>query len=187
MLRRVVYRLSYDKITAIILGTYVGMPTLCGNISGFSYIIDAIALKSAALVALCDPLELVNDESYPTILTVDGLGKEASKQEETSMYFNKFSRVFDDFTKIYVAQLVWLFNASNHKGRDASFALNDAVDRLDSGHTNRHPNFDTIHPYFWIEPTGLFEKPLETPACKERWTVLAILNKLEKYCILTLP
>nr|QQP18681.1 putative capsid protein [Soybean thrips-associated totivirus 1] len=147
------------------LNKHMGLPSLNSSsprdICGY---VDSILLKTAALVAHCDPGQIHNDEWFPTIHTVMS---EAAPEREAGgntepddafvhAQYNNLSMSFSQFAQNYTSGLSKLFLFGTHTPASTSQLV--ACYRTMSYTHNRHLRFATIAPYYWIEPTSLMPR-----------------------------
>lgn len=130
----------------------------------YRQIVDAIAIASAACVAIADPLIELDGRVYPTVVTsndaVDQAGADplvgAGLQARMAGLIANHS---GNFCYNYIRAITYLFGLE----LNSSFSLGEssrAATHMIGCFTSlarvgtRHSNFNTIAPFFWIEPTG---------------------------------
>lgn len=139
------------------------MPSMHSK-SSICAVIDSILLVSAAGVALCDPGVNISGNVFSTVLTNedDFEGDRSEGVKKPSNYgqrnFTKIQYACGQFFANYCKFLSDMFGLKNESSKAEMFlrhSLNcygtECVDK-------RHLNFQTIAPFFWIEPSSLFKK-----------------------------
>lgn len=145
--------------------SFAGLPRPAAhNQQCYRQIIDAIAIASAACVAVADPLIEVDGKLYPTIVTSsDGVDQAdanpANGEGLQARMAGLIANHCGNFCNNYVRALSYLFGLESH----CSYALgvtSRAATHMVGCYTSlarvgtRHCNFNTVAPFFWIEPTG---------------------------------
>ncbi|ART91348.1 coat protein [Ustilaginoidea virens RNA virus 6] len=141
---------------------YPFLPPLAAEDAGAtSAWVDTIALKTAALVAHCDPCTQASGGVYPTIfVSADGVVSPAGTHEpagtnrDAAAIGRQIAGDVGRFAPIYMRGLCRLFGlaaisgvAESHFSTTASVALSMSEDR--------HLRHKTVAPYFFVEPTSL--------------------------------
>lgn len=143
------------------LGAYVGLPALSStsptSIAGY---VDTIALKTAGLVAHCDPGVMLNGSWFPTVLvsSADSDEKkvpgETEEGTDTDVSSNRLAllNVFSDFARQYCQALAKLFLFTSSSGiAERHFQETPAW----LSNEERHLKYKSLSPFFWVEPTSL--------------------------------
>lgn len=145
-----------------------GVPQPSGRLISFRKIMDGIALATAGLVAVSDPLTLLDGKAFSTIFTSTtgtphedaGIGVKGTTADSKELT-GKIAMDCDVFSKNYVAALGRLFGTT---GSGDSAVANGGVAasrhlmtcfRSIANSDNRHMKFKSVAPWFWIEPTGV--------------------------------
>lgn len=161
VLRSSKFRVPYGGINQQ-LRSYPALPPLAGTSLAYaSAWVDAIALKTAAVVAHCDPCVTAVGGIYPTVFTANnGEVSPPGSQEEDGSDADALSigrQISGDgsrFAPTYLRGLVKIFGLQTVSGvAEAHFctALGSAMFNT----ADRHLKHKTVAPYFWIEPTSL--------------------------------
>jgi hypothetical protein len=138
---------------------YRGIPIpVSRNRAIITGIIDGIALATAGLVSVCAPTCLKDGLVYPRVfsssaLTPDGKALEIAR---------RISESSGEFSELYCKSLATLFGVT---GSDAlsSRALQAAFASC-CAESDRHLKYETVSPFYWIEPTSLFSQNFATPS-----------------------
>lgn len=161
VLRRCEYMAPFGGVYTELAKGYFGLPTGSEyNPRTFVAIVDAIALKSAALVALSDPLIFHEGKFFPTVM-IDSdtavsaagtivAGTDDGEQRMTRMLYQCSS----EFCSIYAKNLSWLFMVQG--GHDIAATVLSRQFASIAGQRTRHLRYTAAAPFFWIEPTSLF-------------------------------
>lgn len=155
------FRVPYGGINQS-LRAYPALPPLAGTSLGAAAAwVDAVALKTAALVAHCDPCVSAEGGLYPTVFTSNSgaIGHAGNTEEEgTHGDANAIGRQItadgSRFAPVFIQGLLQLFGLrSNSAIAESHFCstLSSAMFNV----TDRHLMHKTVAPYFWIEPTSL--------------------------------
>ncbi|QTE76049.1 coat protein [Neofusicoccum parvum victorivirus 2] len=168
------FRVPYGGINQA-LREYPALPPLASVAqTAVASWVDAIALKTAALTAHCDPLVAGEGGLFPTVFVASGGPPSAPGTDEgavTDAHAASIGRQFaadlGRFAPAYCRGLTQLFGlrsnsgiAEQHLCTAGSRSLSRAGADLD-----RHLRHKTVAPYFWIEPTSLIPHDfLGTPA-----------------------
>ncbi|BAV56301.1 capsid protein [Fusarium poae victorivirus 1] len=161
VLRRTGFRAPYGGINQD-LRDYPQLPPLASlSTAATSAWVDAIALKTAAIVAHCDPCVRADGGYYPSVFTassgdISPPGTEEGEVPE-AVATNIGRQISSDvgrFAPLYMRGLCYLFGMSSTSGIAEAHFSTTAADHL-SGTTDRHLRHRTVAPYFWIEPTSL--------------------------------
>jgi len=147
------------------LDSYVGLPALSTtNGDTVACYVDAIMLGAAAVVAHCDPGITHNGVWYPTIVSGDALGSKVmvpgtastsigvSAGNRPSRNLSAILRGAAPFCNNYTAALAKLFGMRD-SGSIASLHLLSSLGAVSPN--CRHLDYDTVAPYFWVEPTSI--------------------------------
>nr|QDB74981.1 MAG: putative capsid protein [Pericornia byssoides totivirus 1] len=164
LFRHARFRVPYGGINQG-LRDYPALPAVGALSAGVtSAWVDAIALKTAAIVAHCDPCVQATGGLYPTVFTSntgDVMPPGSVETEPTVADARAIGRqIAGDvgrFAPLYMGGLLRLFGLqTNSQVAEAHFctvagsALTDTRDR--------HLQHKTVAPYFWIEPTSLIDR-----------------------------
>lgn len=164
------------------IGVYVGLPALSStspaNIAGY---VDALALKTAAVVAHCDPGITFEGQWFPTVLSAGSSeappppgadeavapkakGKAAAAFSEAVLgaplvrstivkaHKSALAQAFGPFASNYIRALMKLFNANSDSGNAARHFI-ECPHLLSED--ERHLAYASVAPFYWIEPTTL--------------------------------
>lgn len=153
------------------LAPYVGLPALASTSpSAIACYVDTIALKTAALVAHCDPGLYLNGSWFPTVISsaasqVEVVPGEAQEGTAEDIAANRLGimPVFFDFAEQYCSALAKLFLFSSCSGK-ASQHLQLAPAYL--ADDERHLKFTSLSPFYWIEPTSLIPRNFVGSVCE---------------------
>nr|QDH90570.1 MAG: hypothetical protein H4RhizoLitter2099_000001 [Totiviridae sp.] len=160
-LRACRFRVPYGGINQA-LRAYPALPPLASSsASAASAWVDAIALKTAGLVAHCDPCVTGPGGLYPTVFTSNtgsigaaGCTGEAGTDNDARAIGRQISGDTSRFAPTYIRGLNMLFGRQTNSGvAEAHFSSAVASAAYDS--TDRHLRHKTVAPYFWVEPTSL--------------------------------
>jgi hypothetical protein len=178
-LRAVSFQPSFGGISQAIAG-YNGLPIPNGDtVRSWASFVDGIALTTAAVAALADPLVSFNGRLYPTFYSSTAQPRGTSGVDVgtshtcTEDIANKVASGCGDFCTNYVKLLTKLFSLSegsyvDKAARHMIFSFSEACVS-----TNRHLAFPSVAPYFWIEPTGIVDfDASEYPAVREGYAHL---------------
>lgn len=164
VLREGSFRVPYGGINQG-LREYPALPPLAGlGPSATSAWVDAVALKTAAVVAHCDPCVIASGGLYPTVFTADdGEVGDAGREEEAPTDRNartigrQIAADSGRFAPLFIQGLNKVFGRTTNSGiaeghfcTSLSYAIYDGSDR--------HLKHKTVAPYFWIEPTSLIPR-----------------------------
>ncbi|BFZ58411.1 hypothetical protein PYCC9005_005473 [Savitreella phatthalungensis] len=142
--------------------SYFGLPKHPDDLVSFHGNVDGIALKTAALVAHCDPCVQVNGEWFPTILgdgamsavrdaeLITTSGKRADRN------WGRLRQVFPSFSRIYCAALTKLF-AFPPSDSGADILFNHTIDSIEEVKNSVPLYYGSFAPFFFIEPTSLVD------------------------------
>nr|BBJ77935.1 coat protein [Alternaria alternata victorivirus 1] len=167
-LRRVLrgssFRVPYGGINQA-LRDYPGLPPLAGHFtSAVSAWVDAIALKTAAAVAHCDPCTIATGGSYPTVFTsatgavsAPGTDETDAGDADSRTIGRQISSDSGRFAPLFVRALTGIFGLNTISGVAEAFHCTAAGQELLES-TDRHLRHKTVAPYFWIEPTSLIPR-----------------------------
>ncbi|AHH25154.1 coat protein [Ustilaginoidea virens RNA virus 3] len=143
---------------------YPFLPPLAAEDGGAtSAWVDSIALKTAALVAHCDPCTHATGGAYPTIFVANdgavqpvGTHEPAGTERDAASLGGQIAADVSRFAPLYMRGLVKLFGLRANSGVAESHFSTVANVTL-SGTKDRHLRHKTVAPYFFIEPTSLIE------------------------------
>lgn len=146
--------LPYAASVPVLEGSHLG--TLCGAV-------DSILLTTAALVAHCDPMVVVDGDLYPTTYSleptsVDGQG---NLVDGAALHVNMARALCEGssgFVQNYVRALAKLFELSNNEADEHAARQLATCFELYATTGSRHAAYEVVAPYFWIEPTSLIPK-----------------------------
>ena len=153
------------------LAPYVGLPALASTSSAsIACYVDAIALKTAALVAHCDPGVQLNGAWFPTVVAsshkadekLPGETQDGTDSDSASNFLGLMSSM-GDFAEIYTRALAKLFLFGSSSGL-AALHMQAAAGCL--GNTERHLKYSSVSPYYWIEPTSLIPRNFAGSVCE---------------------
>jgi hypothetical protein len=160
-LRACTFRVPYGGIN-MSLSQYPALPPLAGHhASAASAWVDAVALKTAALVAHCDPCVPATGGWYPTVFTsntgtVSPPGtEEAEPTDNDALAIGR--QIKGDsarFAPLYMRGLNLLFGRTSNSGV-AEMHYHAALGHALYDTADRHLKHKTVAPYFFIEPTSL--------------------------------
>jgi len=187
VLRRRNFGPSRGGIYCQLAETYIGLPvpSISSNAS-FSNYVDQIALMTAGAVALCDPLVKMEGKYYPTTVTTEreALGedatpemKKAASNKVIKSNASSIAITADQFSSTYVSELCKIFSVKEGEPmRAAVLSINARMgDMVKSG--SRHLDYEVVCPFFWIEPTSLFNYRPNTLAQQEGYGCLGIVDE----------
>lgn len=150
---------------------FVGLPVPDVRNPGLiTTLVDAIALKTAGLVALCAPLAVVNGKKFPMVYVSDqaprvhdgGVDSPAGDNWGESIA-GQLAADMALFSGQYAAALAEVFGVSCSTGNTVRM-LDAQAGSIVRQANNRHLRFAACAPWFWIEPTSLFGTRLDTEA-----------------------
>lgn len=145
--------------------SFAGLPRPAAhNQYCYRQIVDAIAIASAACVAVADPLIEIDGRLYPTVVASnDGVDQaDADPARAVDLRVRMAGLIANhsgNFSYNYIRALSYLFGVEGN----SSFSSGDncrAATHMIGCFTSlarvgtRHSNFNTICPFYWIEPTG---------------------------------
>ncbi|AJA41108.1 coat protein [Phomopsis vexans RNA virus] len=159
--RHCTFRVPYGGINPS-LREYPGLPPLASTLTGhISAWCDAIALKSAAAVAHCDPCVTASGGTYPTVFTSNrGLVSPPGTDEadlgdaDADAVGRQVGADLGRFSPVYMDALTTIFGLRAVSGVADAVFRTVGRDYLNGAH-DRHLRHKTVAPYFWIEPTSL--------------------------------
>nr|QFX68258.1 coat protein [Bipolaris maydis victorivirus 2] len=166
------FRTPYGGINQA-LRDYPALPA-AGSLSAstMSAWVDAIALKTAAIVAHCDPTVTATGGVYPTIFTAAAGDVSPPGTDEGDTVADADGRAIGRqiagdlgrFSPLYMGGLNRIFGLqTNSQVAEAHFC--SVAGAYLSNNVDRHLRHKTVAPYFWIEPTSLIDVNfLGTPA-----------------------
>ncbi|UYD40980.1 coat protein [Botryosphaeria dothidea victorivirus 3] len=158
------FRVPYGGINQS-LRHYPALPPLASTAqSAVSAWVDAIALKTAAVVAHCDPLVPGAGGLYPTVFVsrgnapaAPGTNEGVVTDHEALSVARQLAQDLGRFAPLYMRALTSIFGLRANSGvAELHFcaAAGRYLDR-DGPNVDRHLRHGTVAPYFWIEPTSL--------------------------------
>lgn len=166
LLRGGSFRVPYGGINQS-LRAYPALPPLAG--SGPSYTsawVDAVALKTAAAVAHCDPCVTVNGGLYPTVFTSSQGDLQPPGNSESNPTLHdgqsigrQISGDGSRFAPLYIRALNYIFGRSTNSGVAESHMCS-ILNQVMYNAEDRHLQHKTVAPYFWIEPTSLIPRDM---------------------------
>nr|UTQ50927.1 MAG: coat protein [Koper totivirus 3] len=175
ILRADAFRVPYGGINQA-LRQYPALPALANDAqSATSGWVDTVALKTAAVVAHCDPLVPGDGGLYPTVFTssqgavlppgtVDADPSVADGRSIGRQLASDLGR----FAPLFMRGLTALFGLRSSSGVAEGHFCTVAARRLNppaDDAVDRHLRYKTVAPYFWIEPTSLIPRDfLGSPA-----------------------
>lgn len=138
------------------------LPIGNANIQAF---MDGIALKTAALSAMSDPLQSLEERRYPTVIRLskepngEHMSVEETKNELQEELTTQVMATADDYAYNYLDFLTDMFT-TDVGDIDAAVKQFLAMLRTACAKPAVMQSFQskTIHWMFWVEPTTLFEK-----------------------------
>ncbi|AAD11602.1 coat protein [Sphaeropsis sapinea RNA virus 2] len=164
LLRHDAFRVPYGGINQA-LRQYPGLPPLASVAqSAVSAWVDAIALKTAAVVAHCDPLVPGAGGLFPTVFVSRGDVPAAPGTAEGDItdaqalsVARQMAADLGRFAPMYMRALTMIFGLrSNSAIAEQHFCTAGARYLDQDGHRiDRHLRHGTVAPYFWVEPTSL--------------------------------
>lgn len=148
------YTPSYGAVYAFDTSSFIAFPSPgVGDRRGIAAVVDSILLTTAAGVALCDPGVSVGKNILPTVYT--------ENKNETAQYaslhiskINLYGRFFFDRYATFLARVFGL--SCNSKKASMFLAFSSSV-LSRSVNCSRHLNFETVSPFFWIEPSSIIK------------------------------
>ncbi|AZT88636.1 coat protein [Colletotrichum zoysiae totivirus 1] len=173
LFRHAAFRVPYGGINQGVRH-YPTLPALASTAnSDVAAWVDAIALKTAAIVAHCDPLVPGNGGMYPTVFTAaagdispPGTDEGDPTEADARAVGRQIAADLGRFAPLYMRGLAQLFGARTNSGiAESHFCTAAALALEQAGQVDRHLRHKTVAPYFWIEPTSLIPKDyLDSPA-----------------------
>lgn len=146
---------------------YIGMPipSVTSN-SSFTSCVDSILLSSAAICSLSDPGMLYNGEVRASVFSSDSEDLESIRNDLAG----EIHEYGYDFCVSYSKNLRQLFGLGGDDEKVATFLMHS----MGSDHlrNSRHLEYETVSPFYWIEPTSLFKECDESLMTKEGLGVL---------------
>lgn len=190
--RRGQFCAPYGAVISSAARGFMGLPIpSVSHHASFVALVDSIAIASAALTAVCDPMIKYDGKYYPTVSSYQG-GSFAAPGANTALtgtdvlsaqlwHANNIGAICGTFCHIYVRELAKLFVVSGGESVAADCHMARFNDYDENG--SRHLAFRSVAPYYWIEPTGMFKSMPETDACKMGYGPIAPVGlKVEKPC-----
>lgn len=161
VLRSGCFRVPYGGINQG-LREYPALPPLAGAgpscVSGW---VDAVALKTAALVAHCDPCVTSSGGLYPSVfistqgeIGSSGRPEEAGTDADARAIGRQLSGDGSRFAPTYIRGLLKIFGRATNSGVAEAHFCTVLSQYMYEG-VDRHLRHKTVAPYFWIEPTSL--------------------------------
>ncbi|BAF98177.1 coat protein [Magnaporthe oryzae virus 2] len=174
LFRHAAFRTPYGGVNQS-LRAFPSLPALAGTANtAVAAWVDAIALKTAAAVAHCDPLVPGPGGLFPTVFTsADGPISPAGTPEgeptdaDARAIGRQISADLGRFAPLYMRALGQIVGTRTVSGVAESHFCTVASLALDQGGgmVDRHLRHKTVAPYFWIEPTSLIPRDfLDSPA-----------------------
>lgn len=176
ILRKQGFVRSYGGIYTAMMEDYMGLPApTTGDLASYSALVDSILLKTAAAVAIADPCELIGEEYFPSVFCSDGreLGDGSNNEgtaEDALNLSRKIGAGAGNFCKNYIKTLGEIFMVYGNEETAANFLL--SAFQQPHNTANRHLRYNTVAPFYWIEPTGLFSIKHSTVANDHGFGVL---------------
>lgn len=167
--RNVLRRGKYAAPVGVVLDSHrdvVGLPRVLGRSrAGLCSLVDGIALATAGMVAVSDPLVEVRGAMLPTVCYAsagveEGGAVVAGAQAMGNAIHDDIGHTWGQFSAIYVRKLGELFAVAT---TDANYVV--AARGLGAkfmslaGVRDQHLEHAVVHPYFWVEPVPV------VPAC----------------------
>jgi hypothetical protein len=175
VMRDVLRRAAFAPPSGGIMTTlpkYTGLAKPSGGLASFQAFVDGIALATAGAVAACDPMIESDGKLYPTVLLAAGAPREregchdVGTIEDSASLVRQLAVEAPRFCEYYIPALCELFNVSGNEHvakRHMVACFNSMV-----GTTPAHLRHKVIAPWFWVEPTGVYDGMLgATPATRE--------------------
>lgn len=142
-------------------------------------VVDSILLISAAGVTLCDPLVMVKESMFPTVFTCKPKGSDQQLFDyERQCFKSNLGHIQlngKKFFQNYANFCGKMFGLTESTSNVQSF-LSNSTTILSRNMSNRHLKFQTVSPFFWIEPTSLFSESTGSLAEKYGFGPIAFLN-----------
>lgn len=140
---------------AIALPKYTGLPKPVSGPNGFSHLVDSVALETAGIVALADPMTEIDGRLYPTTVSSfadnGGVGKQANANDALA----NIKTIAANSTAFSIKYSELVGDVFSSKGNEFSVSKHiDATIMSMIGTHNRHLEYKVMCPWFWIEPTG---------------------------------
>ncbi|ALR68224.1 coat protein [Nigrospora oryzae victorivirus 1] len=159
--RSCTFRVPYGGINSA-LSQYPQLPPLAGSsAASVSSWVDAVALKTAAAVAHCDPCVTATGGLYPTVFTSSsgqvgaaGTAGDDPTNADAQDVARQLAADFGRFAPTYITALRRIFGLTSDSGV-AAMCFSTAARQALFGPPDRHLKYKTVAPYFWIEPTSL--------------------------------
>ncbi|UOK20172.1 coat protein [Diplodia seriata victorivirus 1] len=158
------FRVPYGGINQG-LRHYPALPPLASTAqTAVSAWVDAIALKTAAVVAHCDPLVPGAGGLFPTVFVARGNAPSVPGSDEGEItdaeaisVSRQLAQDLGRFAPTYMRALTQVFGLRSNSGVAEQHFCTAAARYLDRDAPNidRHLRHATVAPYFWIEPTSL--------------------------------
>jgi len=183
VLRRKGFVAPYGGIYSSFQSSYMGIPVASSWMpKTFQTIIDTIALKSAALTALCDPLILMNNQYFPSVFTttLSVPLRDGNKHLFSRDLNRQIASHCSSFVSEYVKKLGWLFGLTGDQGSKSEAFMQAQFNSMVVCE-DRHTSRESVAPYYWIEPTSLFDEAPETLAGKHGYGVIARVGGSSEY------
>jgi len=164
LLRWDAFRVPYGGINSG-LRHYPGLPPLAStNMTAVAAWVDAIALKTAAVTAHCDPLVPGAGGLFPTVFTAAteaaspaGTPEGDVTDHEALSVARQLAADLGRFAPLYMRGLTQIFGLRSNSGVAELHFCTAAARYLDreGNQVDRHLRHKTVAPYFWVEPTSL--------------------------------
>jgi len=145
---------------------YCGLPVPMPSLEGYRHLVHSIALSSAGLSAVSDPMVKIGERRYPTILTqisgpTDDPGSPGIPATVATALAQQraFAGAAIAWADIYTANLAILFNITGDCRVASGVLSGKAADMANS--PDRHMQENVIVAFTWVEPTGVV--PLNEP------------------------
>jgi len=154
------------------LPKYTGLAKPSGGLASFQAFVDGIALATAGAVAACDPMIECEGKLYPTVLLAAGAqrGREGMHDpgtiEDAASLARQLAVEAPRFCEHYIPALCELFNVAGneHVAKRHMIACFNSL----SNTTPAHLRHKVVAPWFWIEPTSVYDGMLGVlPATRE--------------------
>lgn len=179
VMRRGGYVRPYGGIYSPNASTFVGLPVPGGaTASVICGVIDGLALLSAAEVAISAPIVCSHGGYFPTVYSgdsaLDDETEDWDKAANSRFLASAIARDSYKFSNMYCKRLAKTLSLATIDDADAlaATALQSCFDSLiDVG--DRHLEYRSVAPYFWVEPTGLIQNEPTTDAQMAGFGVLA--------------
>jgi len=163
LLREDTFRVPYGGVNQA-LRHYPALPALAATSpSAQAAWVDAIALKTAAAVAHCDPLVPGRGGWYPSVFTAargtlepPGTAEDGVTDADARSIGGQIANDLGRFAPLYMRALTHLFGLTSNSGiAESHFCTAGAKALAQTGAVDRHLLHKTVAPYFWVEPTSL--------------------------------